>query len=200
VGYAVKKDKDYKSAENQSSNRFNALPAGPYAVSIQAAELGEYGPKSTNAGRPLVNVQFRILDGQTGANRRVFQKVGIFEKWAPTSKNPGGADNFTFFQFFAAVTGKTEKEFRAWFDETDDPFDELPSPSQLEGRKLVIRLKVVPDTYGFEKAEREGDLEEGETQDDYTTNDISGFKVYDGNLPAAGAANTESPKVAAVDL
>lgn len=216
MGYSVKKEAGYKSADHQSSTRFNALPAGSYAVTVQSAEVGEY-KKGGNADRPLVKVQFKVLDGQVGANRRIFQQVGIFEKWAPTAKNPDGSDNFTFFGFFAAVTGKTEKEFRAWFDETDDAFQELPSPSELEGRKVVLRLKVVPDAYGYDKAVQEFAEETGlayksesdkaaaraefvETQDDYTTNDISGFKVYTGELPAAGEANTSSPKVAAVDL
>ena len=195
MGYKVKRDDTYDPTTAGGNNRFAALAAGKYVASVFEAELGEYGPKSGNKGRPFVKVQFRIEDGQTGANRRIFQNIGIFEKWAPTSKNPDGSDNFTFFGFFAAVTGKSEKDFREWFRDAKDPFGELPSPSQLEGRKVTLVLKVVPDDYAYNKALEEGTLEEGETQDDYTKNDISGFRVYDG-----AAANTSAPKVGAVEL
>lgn len=199
MGYTIKKTEGYKSAENASKNTFDPLPAGKYAVSIYEASTGEY-KRGGNIGKEFLKIQFKVLDGQPGANRRLFENIGLFDRWAPTAKNPDGSDNFTFFGFFAAVTGKTEKEFRQWFDATEDPFAELPSPTQLEGRKVLVNLKIVPDTYAFSKAEENGDLEPGQTQEDFKTNDVSGYKVYDGTLPAGGEANTSSPKVQAVDL
>lgn len=199
MAYTIKKTQGYKSSENVSKNTFDPLPVGKYAVSIYEVDTGEY-KNGGNKGREFLKIQFKVLDGQTGANRRIFQNIGLFDQWAPTTKNPDGSDNFTFFGFFAAATGKTEKEFREWYDATDDPFAELPSPTQLEGRKVVLSLKIVPDTYAFNKAQENGDLEAGQTQDDFKTNDVAGYKVYDGTLPAAGEANTSSPKVAAVDL
>lgn len=195
VGYDVKKTEGRKAADSGGGTRFNALPAGSYAASVYEVTAGEY-KNGNNKGRPNIRVQFKILDGQTGANRRIFQTIGIFDEW----NNDKKSDNFTFFQFFAAAVGKSETDFRAWFDEEDDPFGDLPSPTQLEGRKVVLRLKVVPDDYGYKRAKEEGSLGADETEDDFTTNDIAGFKVYDGTLPAAGEANTSSPKVAAVDL
>lgn len=220
LGYAVAKDTTYKATEGGGDEYrpFKPLEAASVVVSIFEATAGEY-KNGGNKGRTNVRIQFKVSEGQKGANKRLFQTVGIFEKWAPTSKNPDGFDNFTFFDLFAAATGKANKEFRQWFEETADPFAELPSPKQLEGRKVVATLKIVNDEYAYTKAltqfaqEKGLDLaadraaveaafedEHDLTQDDYKTNEIASFKVYDGTLPSAGGANTSAPKVAAVDL
>lgn len=170
-----------------SNNAFAPLPAGPYEVTVFDVEQKVYGDKSGNAGRPNVNVQFRISDGQKGANRRVFQTVGLFPTWAPTDKNPGGADNFTFFQFFAAVQGKSEKDFRIEVREsvTAGKGIDLPDLTSLLGKPLVIVLSVKPDVYAFKRAESEGTLEAGQTQEDFKRNEIASFRV-------AGTAGTSS--------
>lgn len=220
MGWSVKKDENYDatSGGNDPYRPFAPLEAGPVVLSVYEVKQGEY-KNGGNAGRPHARIQFKVTEGQKGANKRLFQTIGVFEKWAPTAKNPDGFDNFTFFNFFAAVTGKAEKAFREWFKETAEPFGELPGPGELEGRKVVGVLKIVPDTYAYEKAlaafrEDEGlkaavDSEElreaftaktGYTAEDYKGNDIASFKVYDGTIPSAGAANTESPKIAAVEL
>lgn len=221
MGYNVKKDESYKATEgggNDPYRPFSPLPAGPVAVGVYEVKEGKY-KSPANAGRDHIRVQFKVLEGQKGANRRLFSTIGIFEKWGPTAKNPEGFDNFTFFDFFAAVEGKSNEEFRKWFEETPDAFSKIPGPKELGGRKVIAVTKIVPDTYGYEKAlaafrTDEGltanvDSEElreafaaktGYTRDDYTTNEISGFKVYDGNIPQAGEKNTSSPVAGAVEL
>lgn len=165
-------------------NKFDPLAAGPLGLAVFDAEVKEYGPNTNNAGRDFLKIQFKVLDGQTGANRRLFENVGLFPEWAPTDKNPDGSDNFTFFAFFAAVLGKKEKDFRAEFkkaiEEEDEKF-EIPSARELLGKKVTAIIKIVPDDYAYKKylqAVKDGDEEEGKTQSDFLKNTINGYKVY----------------------
>ena len=198
------------------SSKFKPLEAKEYATSIYDVEEKAYGPKTANAGRDGYRLQLRVADGQVGANRRLFQTIGLFLQWAPTQKNPDGADNFTFYDFFGAVAGVSSKDYRNHVkavtgsdaDEVkaavaaikDEAFRkateaavkaktglEIPSPEQLLGKKINVVLKIVPDTYAFEKAQREGTVEDGETQQDYLTNDISAWKPF-AEVAVAGAA------------
>lgn len=183
-------------------NRFAALPAGSYNVEIFDVTEGEYGPKSANAGRENYNVQLRIADGQTGANRRQFETIPLFFTWAPTAKNPDGSDAFSFFQFFAAVQGKTEKAYRAEVKEAvkDGKFS-IPDPVELMGKSLVVTLKIENDTYAYAKYLREvesGDVElaEGEapeTQADFTRNTVSGWKPA-GSKTGSASGGTSTTK------
>lgn len=199
-----------ETVSDGSDRKYDPLAAGKYVVSVFDAKLGKFTNPGPNKGRDNVNVQFRISDGQTGANRRVFQQIGLFPKWGPTAKNPDGSDNFTFFQAIAALTNKTEKAFRAEFNAAAEEGGdiEIPSPSELKGRKAVITLKIVPDAYAFDKAQAkeneeakaEGREPETLNPDDFKRNEISGFSIYDGSMPSAGGASTDSPKIEAVTL
>lgn len=222
MGWGIKKDSDYKASEHgvDPYRPFPPLEAGSYAVAVYEAKAGEFKSEA-NKGKPNVSLSFKVLPGQPGAGRFLRGFVGVFPKWGPTAKNPQGSDNFTFFNFFSAVLGKSEKEFRQWFDESTEEEIEaaLPSAKELGGRKAVVKVKVVPDEYGYaktlaqfrkdEELEAAVDSDElreaffdrtGYTQADFNTNEIVGYKVYDGTLPGAGAANTSAPKVAAVEL
>lgn len=181
----------------EQNSRFKALPAGPKVVSIFDAEIGEYGPKSVNAGRPNLKVQFRIEDGQEGANRRQFETIPLFQTWS------SGKEALPFLAFFAAVQGKTLKEFREEITtarETGAKFS-VPKPQELLGRRVVAIFQVEKDEYGYTKAVEEETIEAGETIDDFTRNSVryGGYKAYDGILPKS-AVNVDKPKVAAVDL
>jgi len=203
------------------SNTFKPLAAKEYTVSIYDVEESTYGPKTANAGRDGYSLQLRIADGQEGANRRLFQTIGLFLTWAPTAKNPDGADNFTFYDFFSAIEGVKSKDYRAGvkalvLDKESETYKDdlaaalasikdeayrakiadavkagtglvLPDPAELLGKKINVVLKIVPDTYGFEKAVREDTLEEGQTQQDFLTNDISAWKPF-AEVAAAGAS------------
>lgn len=174
---------------SEGNTGFKPLPAGPYAVSIFDAEVEEYGPKTANKGRNFLKVQFRIDDGQDNANRRLFENIPLFTTWAATKKNPEGSDAFTFYAFFSAVLGKKDKEFR---DEVRDAIAAgkftVPEPNEILGKKLTVNVKIVPDSYAFNKASENGTLEDGETQADYLTNDISAYKVYSGPVAKSATA------------
>lgn len=215
MAYKMKRP-NTRATEAGKPRGFAPLEPGNYAVSLYEVTTGEY-QRGGNEGKGFVKVQFKVLDGQKGANRRLYGSIGKFPEWAPTDKNPDGSDNFTFFKFFAAVQGKTEKEFRAevdeWFDSlTEKQLDEgvefpeslVPSRSALEGRKVVVTLGVIHDKYNYDKAraqaESDGEDPDDLNPDDFKTNEVKNYKVYDGTLPAAGAAQTSAPKVEAVDL
>lgn len=186
----------------EGNSRFTPIPAGDYAVTIYDAEIKPY-KNGGNAGRPGANYQFRISDGQPRANSRLFQMVGLFPNWAPTDKNPGGADNFTFFNFFSVIQGKKEKDFRAEVraaveaaaEAGNSAQTELPIPDPLAvlGKALTITVKVEADDYAYKqylaKVEK-GEEEPGLTQADFQRNNIGGFKPA--GSATAGAANAKS--------
>ena len=167
---------------------FAPLPAGPIGVTIFKAEVGEYGPRSANAGKPNLKVQLRVQDGQAGANRRLFDTIPLFPQWAPSAKNPDGSDAFAFFQFFAAVRGETEQEFRDFIKSSPDDFEF--DVADLIGKPLTAVLTIEADTYAFDKAKVAGTLEDGETQEDYKTNRVGRYKKYEGL--ASGEAASEA--------
>ena len=198
------------------SSKFAPLAAQEYAVSIYDVEEKEYGPNTANKGRDGYRLQLRVADGQVGANRRLFQTIGIFLNWAPTQKSPDGADNFTFYDFFSAIKGVKSKDYRNYVKAVtatdpdvakaaveaikDEAYRkevaaavkagnglEIPDPTELLGKKVNVVLKIVPDKYAFDKAVREDTLEPGETQQDYLTNDISAWKPF-AEVAVAGAA------------
>lgn len=164
---------------SEPSNNFDPLPAGKYAATVFNVEDREYGPRSNNAGRAAWNIQFRISDGQTGANRRVFQMIGLFPSWAPTDKNPEGSDNFLFYQFFSAIQGKTEKEFRAEVREVSEGKGKktltLPDAVQALGTEVILDLGIEHDSWQFDKAKAEyenGERAEAPDEEDFKRNNI----------------------------
>lgn len=162
----------------EGSTGFAPLPAGEYLASVYNAELGEYKKGGLNEGRPNLNVQFRISDGQKGANRRLFQLIGLFPSWAP---KPGkdAADNFLFFQFLAAVTGKTEKEVRAEVRaaaEGKGTFS-FPDLADLLGKEVTLVVKIEADSYAYQKAADNGTLADDQTVEDFKRNAISAIRA-----------------------
>lgn len=165
---------------SEPSSGFDPLPPGKYAATVFQVDDKEFGPKSNNAGRPAWNIQFRISDGQTGANRRVFQLVGLFPSWAPTDKNPDGSDNFLFYQFFAALLGKSEKEFRAEVKEVAEGKGKktlsLPDAVQALGTEVVLDLGIETDTWNYDKAraewENSGQVGDEPDPEDFKRNNI----------------------------
>lgn len=165
---------------SEPSNNFDPLPAGKYGTTVFNVEAKEYGPNTNNAGREAWNIQFRISEGQTGTNRRVFQMIGLFPSWAATDKNPDGSDNFLFYQFFSAIQGKTEKEFRAEVKEVKEGKGKktlsLPDAVQALGSEVILDLGIEDDTYQYNKAVKEwkagGEQGEEPVQDDFKRNNI----------------------------
>lgn len=162
------------------------LPAGTYNATIYDVKFKPFGPNSNNPGRPAYNVQFRIADGQKGANRRLFQLIGLFPTWST------GSDNFMVFRFLSAVTGKSEKAIRAAVKKDRSDF-EVPDPKDLLGKPLTLVVGVEPDDYAYkqavaqeaEDADLEGRAPEPLDREKYKRNTIKSFK------PAADGAENE---------
>lgn len=118
----------------QSAGSFDAIPNGNYAATIFSIKAGEFGDpkpgKGNNKGKPFWNVQYRISDGQY-TNRRLFQMVGLFEKWAsPDNPEPNedGAVNFTLPQFLTAIGVDLDEEVK------------LPSVDEIQGTEVTINV------------------------------------------------------------
>lgn len=189
----------------EGNSKFTPIPAGNYEVTIYDAEIKPYKEGGANAGRPGVNYQFRISDGQPRANSRLFQTVGLFPNWAPTAKNPGGADNFTFFNFFSVIQGKKEKDFRAEVRAAVEAAAEagnsaqtelpIPDPTALLGKALVVTVKVEDDEYAYKQylaKVAKGEEDDGQTQADFKRNNIAGFKPSGSGTAAGGGGATKS--------
>lgn len=185
-----------------TGSSYDPLAAGSYRASIFDISVEEYGPKTNNAGKSYAKVQFRIADGQEGANRRLFENIPLFTQWGPTAKNPDGSDAFTFFGFFSAVLGVKEKDFRKTVTEAlekaqvaaeksgkDDTEFELPipDPDTLLGKELTLVVKIVDDDYKF-KQELLTDPEA--KQADFKKNTVSAFKP----AGAGGSQGVDSAK------
>ena len=185
---------------------FKPLPAGRYEVTIFGVEEGKYknGP---NKGRPNINVQYRISEGQKGTNRRIFDLIPLFTNWA----GPDAKDAFSFFQFFSTVQGMSEKDFRIAVKE-DGAADDLPDDDDLLGMELTITLKVEDDDYHFEEAkkkwESEGSKGDAPVQADYQRNRVAGISpAGNGNMdrdsddePSSGGGSTKRSKATVLDL
>ena len=155
---------------------FGPLPTGKYVMSVFDVTPGEFGNNGPNAGRANWNVQFRVSDGQEGANRRVFQTVGLFPSWAPTEKNPEGSDNFTFYQFFAAVQGKSEADFREEVKKAVEGKGKLklPQPEEILGKEVQITLGIEFDEYKWRK---DGAVEDAKDSEEYKRNNVRNIKA-----------------------
>ena len=70
---------------------FEPVPVGPYRVNIYSIDIREV-KQGEHKGKPRLNFQFRIQDGETSAegkrqgNRRLFVEVNAFEM--PNKKDP----------------------------------------------------------------------------------------------------------------
>lgn len=172
----VKTTKDAEEKAAAGSGDYKPLDAGVYNVTIFDAEETEItNVKSANKGVTGVRMQFRISDGQKGANRRLFQSVYDVQKWAPKPGKDEGAVNFLFFQFYKALG----------YDLGDGEFD-LPDVEDLVGESLAVKVKIVADTYQYNKAEKEGTLGD-RTKGDFLTNEIAEF------LPEQDEVASEDP-------
>ena len=188
----------------ETGGAFKPLPAGRYEVTIFGVEEGKYknGP---NKGRPNLNVQYRISEGQKGTNRRIFDLIPLFTNWA----GPEAKDAFTFFRFFSAVQGMSEKDFRIAVKE-DGAADDLPEDDDLLGMELTLTLKVEDDDYRFDKAkeewEKNGSKGEPPVQADYQRNRVQDVgPAGNGNMDKdsddeSGSSSTARSKATVLDL
>lgn len=150
------------AAKAAEGGAFKPLPAGIYNATIfehSAAEI----KNGDNKGVQGLNIQFRISDGQKGANRRIFTHVWETEKWAK------GSVNFLYFQFYKAL-GVEFKDA----DGNDLEEVELPDLDELNGSPLALKLKVVVDSYQYDKAVKEGTLGD-RAKGDFLKNEVAEF-------------------------
>lgn len=173
-----------KGAEEQAKSNsgvFKPLPAGKTInVSIFEAEETKIG-KGLNEGVTGARMQFKVSEGQAGANRRLFQSVYDVERWAPKEPGKEGAVNFLFYQFYKAL-GVSFPE---------DGEVELPEIDELVGEELAVKLKIVPDTYRYDKAVAEWKAagekpEDKPSKGDFLTNEIKEFLPFDDDVAEAG--------------
>jgi hypothetical protein len=120
-----------KSSGNATS--LGAIPAGSYNATVFDVKQEEVrsGP---NEGKPRFNVQFRISDGEY-ENRRVFSYVALY---------------------VAGDFWKTQSFFKALgYDMKSGDF-EVPSPEELMGKSIGVRVKVGKDQNGEDRNEVAG--------------------------------------------
>jgi hypothetical protein len=156
-----------KGAQEQAASSggdYKPLDAGIYNVSVFEAEgTAIKNPVSPNNGVTGVRLHLRISDGQKGANRRLFTSVYDVERWNPKPGKTEGAVNFQFFQFYKALGiefGEGEVE--------------LPEIEDLQGEELAVKVKIVHDSYAYNKAVKEGTLGD-RTKADFLTNEVAEF-------------------------
>lgn len=125
--------REHKAPEAQGG-AFAPLKPGWYEATIYAVDNIEFSKKEGYEGKNEGwNIQYRISDGQNGANRRVFSRYYIGDVVFPS-----GSDNFSLFDLGDAVTGG---KFRAAYNEGEA---ELPDRGDLLGRPVEIRLVIKP--------------------------------------------------------
>jgi len=124
------------TAEDLSSNStgdYGVVPAGSYNATIfdVKQETVKSGP---NEGKPRFNIQFRISEGPS-ENRRVFGYVALYK---------------------AGDYWKTQAFFKALgYDLTAGEF-KVPTPQELSGKAIGVRVKVGKDQDGNDRNEVAG--------------------------------------------
>jgi len=116
-----------------SSGDYSVVPAGSYNATIfdVKQETVKSGP---NEGKPRFNIQFR-LTGEGVENRRVFAYVALYK---------------------AGDYWKTQAFFKALgYDLTAGTFA-VPSPQELSGKPIGVRVKVGKDQDGNDRNEVSG--------------------------------------------
>ena len=127
-----------------NDNSYSVLPEGEYLTSIYDVKDIEFAKRGGNAGRPAINVQFRLVDGRPHANRRLFDRVPMFATFAPKEGKEKGSQAFRFFQFWSAVLGikrsEFEKQYKTLEAEGKDPFETLLYNDELLGKQVVVKV------------------------------------------------------------
>ena len=124
------------TAEDLASGQgdsYSVVPAGSYNATIFAVkqETVKSGP---NEGKPRFNIQFK-LTGEGVENRRVFGYVALYK-----------AGDFWKTQAFFKALG---------YDLTAGTF-QVPTPNELSGKPIGVRVKVGKDQDGNDRNEVAG--------------------------------------------
>lgn len=113
-----------------SAGSYEPIPAGSYNATVYEAKLEEV-KSGDNAGKPRLNVQFSITD-EGHKNRRVFSYVPLYV-----------AKDFWKAQSFFKALG---------YDMKAGDF-EVPTPNELAGKPIGVRVKIGVDQNGQPKNE-----------------------------------------------
>lgn len=143
----------------ESTANYSPVPAGTYNVTIFNVEIVQV-KNGENAGKNQFSIQFRISDGPA-ENRRVFTYVPLY----------AGKAQWKTLAFFKAL---------GYEPEPGKPF-EIPTPNDLSGKALSIKVAVVPDNNGGE------------------TNNVSGFQNVKGSSAVDNLMSTLGATPASTD-
>lgn len=180
--------------DSDGGDSFAPIPEGEYLASVFDVKNIEYARQGVNAGRPGINVQFRLVDGRPHANRRVFDRVPMFTTFAPKEAGEKGKNAFRFFQFWAAVLGEKRTDFEKRYKQHEEEngagsgFDLLLENEELLGKQVVVKIEHEQSDYHFEAAEKNGTLN-GRTIDheDFTREIVADI------LPASADTGQAAP-------
>jgi hypothetical protein len=114
-------------ADLQQNSDYAPIPAGTYNATVFNAELTEV-KSGENAGKPQYKLQFRISDGKA-ENRRIFTYVPLYTGKA-----------FWKSQAFFSALG---------YDMSEGSFT-VPTPNELAGKAVAVKVTVVPGQNGGE--------------------------------------------------
>ena len=184
-----------------NSGPYKPLPKGDYDATIVAVDEVDFvrqGANDYDLYKGMNDgwaIQFRISDGQEGANRRFFERVWVHPEGADGEGNfPKGSnrnngkqkrtDNWPFFRFANAVT---DNKFTPMWN-AKEPVD--ISREDLMGYPVKISLSSpVFDRYAFQRA----GSPEGE-EESYKTNNITAIRAVKG--ASAGGGRTVNTSAA----
>lgn len=187
---------------------FPVLEAGSYDVRILDAKIVDFtkNAQSKYLGESALALELAV----EGTKRKLYPRIGLFTKYKPTEKNPGGAKNFTFFQFVGAIKGQSQAQAEKEFNEAVEAGKDyhLPPVSEISGKTIRVKVDVVEDAYQYNKAKAEAESQGAAfawsdgvplTPADFLRNEVNGYYPADGNAPASASASA-LPNVAVTEL
>lgn len=109
-----------------SNASYSPVPAGTYNTTVFEVKIVPV-KNGENAGKDQFSVQFRIADGQY-ENRRLFTYIPLY----------AGKAQWKTLAFFKAL---------GFEPKPNEPF-QIPSPNDLSGKPVAVKVTVVPDQNG----------------------------------------------------
>jgi hypothetical protein len=113
-------------ADAFGSSDYAPLPEGTYNANVFEVEIVQV-KNGENAGKDQFKVQFKVADGEF-SNRRLFTYVPLY----------AGKASWKTVAFFKAL---------GYEPKPGEPFT-IPTPNELAGKSLGIKVKVVPSQDG----------------------------------------------------
>ena len=140
-------------ADAFGSSDYAPLPEGTYNANVFEVEIVQV-KNGENAGKDQFKIQFKVADGEF-SNRRLFTYVPLY----------AGKASWKTVGFFKAL---------GYEPKPGEPFT-IPTPNELAGKSLGIKVKVVP------------------SQDGGQENNINGFTTTSNVESLLSAVTTKAP-------